>query len=544
MSKKNLKLAKYQLYFDRNRKIFIEFSIENIKYCIDICTLYNKEIEQKIEEIYGEEKSSKNFAFILINSKINTKAENNSPSIELKINNRRPIIKLLATNNYFLCYLPINKFDINLKKNVRKIIEDRNDNSTFGIELETLLNNNVEKYLNNETIYWFDKNKNEFLYGKGNIDEKKIEIITKKYKITIKINCIRKDNYYENEIPSLLEDVKIKIPNYIIEIFHNNVSHIFGLKNQKNFLIWKNAIKKAKIKYNNFYVNTSFNTNISTCVYQHFVRSQSIPNKLYTLNQILENYEKRKIFLDELTDKKMVDIISNIFLYKINLNKKKFFEACLCLKQISFYADFNNIITEAQKQIEIQKYSKIFTQERINLYNNITQKANDAMSQIKSIENYEKEMNIALESIFAQNLFDELYYQIYELYIEPNYEKVSNKLKTEYKLDKIPKVIKKYQLLLSNYCIKFFNMNNINNFNCFFISTYSNTNYTKNKLRNTISSKNLEIDTNINSNNQLDKKNINKNTRKTVSNKNLHSIDFSSNEEKSENKENIINSSE
>ena len=535
MSKKNLKSTKYKLFFDRNREIYIEFSIENIKNCDDLYNLYNKEIEQKITEKYGEEKSSKNFSFILINSKINTKTENNSPSIELKLNNRKPINKLLETNSYYLCYLPINKFDINLKKKVRKNIEDKNDNNTFGIELETLLTHKLEKYLNNEAIYWFDKNKNEFLLGKGYIDEKKIEINTKKYKITIKINCIRKDDYYENTIPSLLEGVNIKMPNYFIVIYNNNVSHIFGLKNQKNFLTWKNAVKQAKIKYNNFYVHTSFNTNISTCNFQHFVRSQSIPQKLYTLNQILENYEKRKIFLDELTDKKIVDIISNIFFYKINLNKKKYFEACLCLKQISFYSDFNNINTKLQKQIEIQKYSKIFTQERINLYNSIEQKANNAMSQIKSIENYEKEMNSALENIFDQNLFDELYYQIYELYIEPNYEKISTNLKTEYKYNKKPKVIKKYQLLLSRYCINFFNMNNINNFNCFF-STYS----FKNIIRNTISSNNKE------NNNQLDEKIINKKERKTVMNKNIDSINLniSSNTEKSENKENIINSSE
>ena len=530
MSKKNLKSTKYKLFFDRNREIYIEFSIENIKNCDDLYNLYNKEIEQKITEIYGEEKSSKNFSFVLINSKINTKTESNSPTIELKLDKRKPIINLLVTNNYYLCYLPINNYDINLKKKVRKNIEDKNDNSTFGIELETLLNHQLEKYLNNEGIYWFDKNKNEFLYGKGYIDEKKIEINTKQYKIKIKINCIRKDEYYENTIPSLLEGVKIKIPNFIIVIYNNNVSHIFALKNQKSFLIWKNAIKQAKIKYNNFYVHSTFNTNISTCIYQHFVRSQSIPNKLFTLNQILENYEKRKIFLDELTDKKIVDIISNIFFYKINLNKKKFFEACLCLKQISFYADFNNISTQAQKQIEIEKYSKIFTQERINLYNNITQKANDAMSQIKSIENYEKEMNIALENIFEKNLFDELYYQIYELYIEPNYETVINKLKTVYKFNKKPKVVKKYQLLLSGYCVKFFNMNNINNFNCFF-SSYT----TKNKLNNTISTNNIENNTNMDMDNKSGEKNINKIEKKT---------NISSNEEKSDNKENIINSAE
>ena len=34
--------------------------------------------------------------------------------------------------------------------------------------------------------------------------EKKIEINTKQYKIKIKINAIRKDEYFENQIPPIL----------------------------------------------------------------------------------------------------------------------------------------------------------------------------------------------------------------------------------------------------------------------------------------------------------------------------------------------------
>jgi hypothetical protein len=59
MSNKYLKFEKYQLYFDRDKKIYIEFDSKNIRNCRDIYNLLGKEIEQKIEEIYGKEKNNK-----------------------------------------------------------------------------------------------------------------------------------------------------------------------------------------------------------------------------------------------------------------------------------------------------------------------------------------------------------------------------------------------------------------------------------------------------------------------------------------------------
>ena len=53
MSNKYLKFEKYQLYFDRDKKIYIEFDSKKIRNCRDIYNLLGKEIEQKIEEIYG-----------------------------------------------------------------------------------------------------------------------------------------------------------------------------------------------------------------------------------------------------------------------------------------------------------------------------------------------------------------------------------------------------------------------------------------------------------------------------------------------------------
>jgi len=514
MSNKYLKFEKYQLYFDRDKKIYIEFDSKKIRNCRDIYNLLGKEIEQKIEEIYGKEKDNKKFNFILIESKLNNKSDSSS-LIELKLNVRNSIYNYMNNKQYYLCYLPINNNDINLKKNKRNKIEEKSE-KFIGVELDSLLTHNIEKYLNNEGIYWLDKKKMEFLYGKGNVDEKTIEVSTKLYNIKLKISAIRKEEYFENKIPTIIEGIKAKIPNFIIIIYHNNVSHIFGLYHQKSYLIWKNAIKLARIKFNNFNVHSTFNSNITTYNYQQFIRSQSIPTKLFSLNQIMENPEKREIFLEQFQEKKIADIISNIYSYKINISKNKYFEAWICLKKMSFYVNFNNIQDKEQKKKEIEKYSKIFTPERINLYNNTVIKANEEIGQIKDLEHYEQELNNALKKICEKDLFDKLYDEIYVMFIEPNYQKIQNKLNIEYKYDKKPIVVKRYHLLLSKYCTNYFDLKNINNFNCLCSSNSNNNNINDNEFHNFSSHSNKPSKKNLN----LYKSNSATNSSKSLPNDN------------------------
>ena len=529
MSSTSLKSFTYQLYFDRNTEIYIDFTLEKIKNCKDIYNTLRQEIEEKVKEIYGNIKEeNKNFNFILINSKINNKADN-SKSIELKLNNDTPIIDLINSKQYYLCYLPIEKRDIAFKKNKRNNLEEKKNeiNKKFlGIELDSLITNDLENYLINEGIYLLNKTNLEFLYGKGNINEKILEIETKKYTLKIKISTIRKIEYYDNKLPPNLEGLKIKTkkPNYMFIIYHDNISNIFGLYQQKSYLTWKKSINLAKIKYNNINVDSTFNNNISAYNYQLFVRSHSIPNKCSTINQILGNLEKRKIFLEELTDKKISDIISSIYSYKILVKQKKFFEAWMSLKQISFYVDFNNIEDAKQKKKEIKKYSHIFTQERIDLYNNAVLKVNDAISQIRNLENYEEEMNNVLKNNFEQDLFDQLYFELFELYIQPYFQQIKNILNTEYIFDKKPIIVQKYHLLLSKYCINYFNMKNIDNFNCL-CNTFSNRN---------------NSETNIHIKKLQNKNDINRNIR---NNSNVVNSSIESNLSPSNNKYNRNNSS-
>ena len=475
MSNKNLKIGKGHLYLDRKLSKFIEFDLDKNKNCEDIYKSYCKKIELKICEIYDKEINSKPFDFILINSQTNNKSDNSS-LIEIKLDRKMDIITLMSNNLYYLCYLPISKNDIELKKYKRNNIEEKEELYN-RIEIDSLITHNIEKYLENEGIYWFDKTIVQFVYCKGSIDEKKLEIISKPNEntVTISMNSIRKVEYYENKIPPSIEGLNIKSPSYMFQIYYNNFGHVFGLNKPKSFLIWKNAINLARIKYNNNSVNSALNSYINTYNFQFYVRSHSIPNKCFEINQIIENSEKRNIFLEEYHDKTISSIVSNIYSYKIFVKKNKFFESWMCVKQISFYVDFDNIEDEAQKRKEMEKYSNIFTQERIILYNNITKKINEDISQIKDMKNYEKEMNNILKNALDISLFDDLYTDIYELYILPFFQIIKGHLSIEYEYDKKPTVVKKYHLLLSKYCMTFFDMKNIDNFN-FLCSSISKNN--------------------------------------------------------------------
>ena len=254
-----------------------------------------------------------------------------------------------------------------------------------------------------------------------------------------------------------------KCPNYIFELRQNNTTHILGLYKQKSFLLWKNAINLAKIKNQDIQINKYINNEIKKNNINFYTNCHSVPSKCMIISQILENPEKRKIFLEELEDKKISDIASNIFLYKIHLKKKEYIGALACLKQISFYINYNNIENEKLREVEIKKYKNIFTNEIIEHYKSILKKVNDIFT--KNLNNNGENNNNIFKEIFKEDLFNNLYFQIYDLYFLPYFNKLKKTLKKEYNHNEKPIIIKKFHLLLSKYTFKYFNMKENNNFN-------------------------------------------------------------------------------
>ena len=464
---------KSKLYFDRNRIYFIEFDIEKINTCQKIYETLKNDIEKKIHLLYRNIPKGINFNFIVIFSKINSRYDNKS-LIEIKIDMSFKFTELMQTNQYSLYYLPEIKYDI--KKN---LFEARFKEALNKKEEKININNTeLEKYLNNEGIYYFDKSIVQFLYGKGYVDEQKIIINCKKLNIEILINQIKKDEYFDNKIPLSLQVFQTKCPNYIFEIRQNNTTHILGLYKQKSFLIWKNAVTFAKIKNKSRRIDSLLNKDLHQNNYTLFTNCHSVPSKCMVIEHILENTEKRQIFLEEFDDKKIADITSNIYNYKTNIKNKDYIGALACLKQISFYIDFDNIENEYEKKVEMEKYKNIFTKERIDKYKTLVKKVNDVFT--NAIKKGEDIKNI-LEGFFEQDLFDNLYSQIYEIYIIPFFEKMKETLKKEYNHDRKPKMIKKLDLLLSKYTMNYFGMNDINNFNCFCNKETSNMDNNNNR---------------------------------------------------------------
>ena len=153
------------------------------------------------------------------------------------------------------------------------------------------------------------------------------------------------------------------------------------------------------------------------------------------------------------------------------MKNKEYIGALACVKQISFYIDYYNVEGDGEKdkEKEFQKYKNIFTKERIDYYKAILKKVNDIFA---DTVNNGANINNILKDIFKEDLFDNLYYQIYDLFIVPFFQKFKETLRKEYDFDRKPVVVKKFHLLLSKYSMNYFNMKDINNFNCL-CSNYS-----------------------------------------------------------------------
>lgn len=438
-----------QLYLDKNRANYIEFDLEKIKTCDQIYETLKNDIENKIKKLYKNVQGIK-FKFIMIYSKLSSK-NNANLLTEIKIDRSFILTELLQSSQYTLYYLPVSNYDN--KRNIRK------DKINGQNEIKNLINKDIENYLTNEGIYYFDKAMAQFIYGKGYIDEQKLIVNSKKNKIEIAIDQIRKEEYSENQIPLSLQVFKTKCPNYIIQILQYNTTYIFGLYKQKSYLIWKNAISSAKIKNKTRAVDTQFNNDLNKNAYLLYLNCNSIPDKCREINQILENPEKRKIFFEIFDDNKIADISTNIFNYKINIKKNDFIGALACLKQINFYLDYNN--NDNEKENDIEKYKNIFPDKLIEHFKNILTNANELFS--KTV-NGGGNINNILKDILTSDLFDKLYFKIYDLYIVPFFQNFKETLKKEYNFDEKPEVIKKMHLLLSKHTINFFDLNDSNKF--------------------------------------------------------------------------------
>jgi hypothetical protein len=461
------------LYLDREKLDFIQIQIENNMTCDSIIKNNRDILKDKIEPIY--KKPIEDFNFLFIENKPNVKKEEIPSLMEFRVNKRTKIFNLIQNPQYNLYFLPKKKSNISDRKKAR---EGNNEPQNFFEDAETnyFSNKSSEEYINKQSFYFYDSIKQEFNKEKGSVDKNKITIFKSskiKDNIEIYIKDIIKDLYYpENSPAPYRKNLPIKgdRPKFYIEITTHKTTYFLAQFKDSYQFQWENAIKTAITNYKNYNIDLNLNIKIASSKTSIYATHHSIINNCFVINKILFNEEKRKIFFSNFSDKKISAITYNILMYKDLIKKNKYLESWMRFKEILTYIDsyyINNEINENRIITEDNKINSIFTTNRINKYNKISEDANESVKKIKieesSLNLFQNEIKNALCDILKDDLFDDMFYYLYKLYIIPYFDEIKKLLRKGSIPDEKPLIRKKFQFLLAIYLYKILKVT-INNF--------------------------------------------------------------------------------
>lgn len=151
----NTQDGKRNLYFDREREYFIRFGLTVGTTCSLILKNYKEDIINKLKEINGQEEVNlNNYSFFIVELVAN-KYENKQTLIDLKIGMEdSSIFNILQNRQLILCFLPVEKANISLRKKFRDVLEISYSPDNLIIEAEV---NNVKNKDKNEIITYLDK---------------------------------------------------------------------------------------------------------------------------------------------------------------------------------------------------------------------------------------------------------------------------------------------------------------------------------------------------------------------------------------------------
>ena len=457
--KNEIAQLKYNLYFDKEKKNFIQFNLENNTTIDDILIKYKDILSDNINNIY--KKNIDECVFIIIENKINKKNEDIPSLTEFKINKRIKLYNLLQNPQNNLYFIP------KRKSNKENYIKARNEkinleNNYDLVETDYFTTKNTEEYLPKSLIYLYDSSNQNFTKEKGSVDKQKIIIYkssTNKESIEIYIKDIIRDLFYSDTSQEPYKKnlpIKGDKPKYYIEIVTNKISYFFGQFKENLFNQWEKAIKKSITKYSNFNTELNLNMKITSSKTGIYAIEHSIMDNCFILNKILFNKEKRKMFFAISPEKKICSIIMNILSYKELIKKDEYLEAWLSFKEILTYIESADSNIKNQKE---EKILKIFSQEKINNYKKISEDSNENLKKIQgtnsSLSLFKIEVKKALYDILKADLFDDVFISLYKIYIIPLFQEIENILKKEaHPLEK-PLIRQKFQFLLA------INFNNI-----------------------------------------------------------------------------------
>ena len=460
------------LYLDREKINFIQIQIENNMTCDSIINNNRDILKDKVEPIY--KRPIEDFDFLFIENKPNIKKEEIPSLMEFRVNKKTKLYNLIQNAQYNLFFLPKKKSNILDRKKAR---EGNNEVQKFFEDAETnyFSNKSSEEFITKQSFYFYDSSKQEFSKEKGSVDKNKITIFKSSQirdNIEIYIKDIIKDLYYpENSPAPYRKNLPIRgdRPKFYIEITTHTKTYFLAQFKESYQNQWENAIKTAITNYKNYNIDLNLNIKIASSKTSIYATHHSIMNNIFLINKILFNEEKRKIFFSSFSDKKISAIVYNILMYKDLIKKNKYLESWMRFKEILTYIDSytaNNEINANRIITEENKINDIFTPNRISKYNKISEDANESVKKIKeesSLNLFQNEIKNALCDILKDNLFDDLFYYLYILYIIPCFDNIKKLLRKGAIPNEKPSIRQKFQFLLAIYFYKMLKVT-INNY--------------------------------------------------------------------------------
>jgi len=446
----NTQDGKRNLYFDRERENFIKFGLVVGTTCSYILKNYKEDIINKLKEINRQEEVNlNNYSFFIVEL-IANKYERKQTLIDLKINMEdSSLFNILQNRQLILCFLPVEKSDISLRKKFRDVLEISYtpDNLIKEAEVNNVKNkdkNEIITYLDKTIIHYYNE-KNSFSKEKIKVTEKEITIFYGKEIKNTSIKDIKSKKLItsseEKDIQKFFKDYTINgyKPKYCIEIISGNEQKLLiGRNTLQHFETLVKAIDIACVNFKNYFVDNFINMEMTNETNGILYTTNYISQSCFTINDLLINKEKRTILLEDFSETYLKDIVNNIMEYKVFFKKKKYSKAISRIKNIL------EIVNEKMTKEEKDKYEKIISKELIEKLVEINNKINEIWN-FDDILVDRKDNNInELKKIIDMNLFDKLLLEIKDEYIIKHYDKVKSEIKLNNKL----------KLLLAKYFLK------------------------------------------------------------------------------------------
>lgn len=446
----NTQDGKRNLYFDRERENFIKFGLVVGTTCSYILKNYKEDIINKLKEINRQEEVNlNNYSFFIVEL-IANKYEKKQTLIDLKINMEdSSLFNILQNRQLILCFLPVEKSDISLRKKFRDVLEISYtpDNLIKEAEVNNVKNkdkNEIITYLDKTIIHYYNE-KNSFSKEKIKVTEKEITIFYGKEIKNTSIKDIKSKKLItsseEKDIQKFFKDYTINgyKPKYCIEIISGNEQKLLiGRNTLQHFETLVKAIDIACVNFKNYFVDNFINMEMTNETNGILYTTNYISQSCFTINDLLINKEKRTILLEDFSETYLKDIVNNIMEYKVFFKKKKYSKAISRIKNIL------EIVNEKMTKEEKDKYEKIISKELIEKLVEINNKINEIWN-FDDILVDRKENNInELKKIIDMNLFDKLLLEIKDEYIIKHYDKLKSEIKLNNKL----------KLLLAKYFLK------------------------------------------------------------------------------------------